>query len=89
MSGVSPESRAAGVSFRVDTGPLGTLSLYFVGKLVKELFYQAGPMENPSFSVACVFILKTRGRQCKEKRSEDVRGKDVESFCSVKTPYPH
>lgn len=34
----SPESRAAGVSFRVDTGTLGTLSL-LRGKTCEKLFY--------------------------------------------------
>lgn len=58
LSSVSPESGAAGVSFRVDTGTRGTLSL-LPGKTCEELFYQTGPMENPSFSIAFVFILKT------------------------------
>lgn len=58
VNSASPESGAAGVSFRVDTGTLGTLSL-LPGKTCEELFYQTCPMEKPSFSIAFVFILKT------------------------------
>lgn len=35
-----------------------TLSPCFPGKTSEELFYQTGPMENPSFSISFVFILK-------------------------------
>lgn len=90
MNSASPEIRAAGVSFRVDTGTLGTLPL-LPGKTCEELFFlnQTDPVENPSFSFRlCFFILKTCRRWREEERSEDVRAEDARCFCSVKIPSP-
>lgn len=57
MNSASPEIRAAGVSFRVDTGTLGTLPL-LPGKTCEELFFlnQTDPVENPSFSFRLCFL---------------------------------
>jgi len=50
VNSVSPESEAAKVSFRVDTETLGMV-FPLPGKTCEELFYQSGPVENPSFSI--------------------------------------
>lgn len=60
VNSASPESSAAGVSFRVDTGTLGTSTFSLLpGKTYEELFYQTGSTEYPFFSISFVFIFKT------------------------------
>lgn len=93
VNSASPEIRAAGVSFRVDTGTLGTLPL-LPGKTCEELFFffffksDRPCRESILFFSPLFFILKTCRRWRREERSEDVRAEDARCFCSVKIPSP-
>lgn len=89
MNGVSPESGDAVVSFRVDTGTQGTLSLTSRENLRKTVLLHLPCGGIPLLLLSLFLFWKTCRWQCKEKRSEDTRDKDVESFCCVKKKKKH
>lgn len=85
INSVSPENRDAGVSFRVDTGTLGTATLSWLSR--KNCFIRLAPWRIIHFLFP-LFLFWKHVDGSKERRSDGIRDKDVESFYSVKKPSP-